>query len=394
MLSLNAATEVSNAEDLSLAIEQIDDQLQQAAIAADDYIKMDYTLEKPEDRLLKVNEILNNTPEIKLNSQYLERLTDYLVQTADKQERKQKIILTDNRLKTVNKREISYEGLAAQLENGEDGIHNLISDSKNYLFQPKDTITEKDIAEIPDLQQVKDAIDFLKKQLTTARGKRAFQLKKQLIELQQSQYIIKSAYKRPINCVNVVRTFSSFDLDEKITVDENGEVFADGTLTLLNPTHVSLLLCNYSKLKEDTYDKFNSDAHWILQDLERLADIALAEFPLYQDLVTDKIDGKQNQEIQEHLNDIYGIKYSVEYISSLWRNKIPKLIATEAKREWLVWHYTFEEKGQWKKCSCCKQIKLAHPEFFSRNNTSKDGYYSLCKVCRNKRTKEKKKGAT
>lgn len=389
-----AATEIESAQELALEIEQLEQERTDLA-AAEDYIKMDYSLENPADRISKVNEIISNTPADKLNSQYLERLADYMVYSSDKQERKEKRILTDNRLKTVNKHETSYEGLVSKLENGEDGIYNLISDNnKSYLFQPKDTITEKDIAEIPELAAVRDAITLVKEQSKTARGKRAFQLKKQLIELQQSQYLIKSAFKRPINCVNIVRSFPTFDFEENITVDENGEVYADGTLTLLNPTHVSLLLCNYSKLKEDTFDKFNSDAHWILEDLENIADAALAEFPLYQDLITDKIDGKQNQEIQKHLNDVYGIKYSVEYISSLWRNKIPKLIAAEAKRQWLVWHYTFEEKGKWKRCSCCRQIKLAHPEFFSKNNTSKDGYYSLCKVCRNKRTKEKKKGVS
>jgi hypothetical protein len=39
---------------------------------------------------------------------------------------------------TVNKREISYEGLVSKLENGEDGIYNFITDGdKNILLVPK-----------------------------------------------------------------------------------------------------------------------------------------------------------------------------------------------------------------------------------------------------------------
>ena len=93
----------------------------------------------------------------------------------------------------------------------------------------------------------------------------------------------------------------------------------------------------------------------------------------------------KNQDIQQKLYEDYGIKHSVEYISSLWRNKIPKLIAEAAEKRWLIWHYTEEEKGKWKKCSRCGQIKLAHPKFFSKNKSSKDGYYSICKCCRNKK---------
>ena len=48
-------------------------------------------------------------------------------------------------------------------------------------------------------------------------------------------------------------------------------------------------------------------------------------------------------------------------------------------------NFTFEEKGKWKRCSRCGQIKLAHNHFFSKNNTSKDHFYSICKECRNKK---------
>jgi len=51
-----------------------------------------------------------------------------------KEERKEKLYLTDNRLVTINKRETSYEGMVEKFENGEDGIYNLITNDKNILF--------------------------------------------------------------------------------------------------------------------------------------------------------------------------------------------------------------------------------------------------------------------
>ena len=121
-------------------------------------------------------------------------------------------------------------------------------------------------------------------------------------------------------------------------------------------------------------------------DLEDLIDDIIKEkYPLYYDLIIYKIDGKQNIEIQQLLQEKHNIKHSVEYISSLWRNKIPKMIAEGAQNNWLTWHYTNEEYGKWKRCSKCGQIKLAHNRFFSINRTSKDNFYSICKACRNKK---------
>ena len=60
----------------------------------------------------------------------------------DKEERKTKKIITDNRMVTVNKRETSFEGLIGKLENGEDGIYNMIANDKNIIFAPKVSITE------------------------------------------------------------------------------------------------------------------------------------------------------------------------------------------------------------------------------------------------------------
>lgn len=119
-------------------------------------IKLDYSLANPQDRNELVKQILAETPNP--NERYLEILADYLILCMERQERKEKRILTDNRLTTVNKRETSFEGLVGQFENGEDGIYNLITNNKNIIFQPKVTITQKDIEEIPLLAQLRSAI--------------------------------------------------------------------------------------------------------------------------------------------------------------------------------------------------------------------------------------------
>ena len=351
-----------------------------------EYLKMDFSLELPEERVKKVEEIIANTPSERLTPKYLEKLSDYIVYAMDKQERKQKKILTDNRMITVNKRETSFEGLVGKLENGEDGLYNIITNDKNVIFTPKVTITEDDIKNIPGLKELREEIAKVEEECKHARGKRAFILKKQLISMRQDQYVLKDVYKKPVYVMNITKSLSSLDLPEEVGLDENGEVTSTGLISLYNPKHISALLCNYSQIKESCWDKFNSDIKWLMEDLDILVDNTLKEkYPLYYDIITYKIDGMSNIDIQEKLNDDYGIKHSVEYISSLWRNKIPKMIADYAANEQLIFHFTNEEYGKWKKCSRCGEIKLAHNHFFSKNNTSKDGLYSICKECRNKK---------
>lgn len=350
-----------------------------------EYIKMDYSLDT-EGRIEKVKEIIESTPPERLTPYYLEQLTKYIVISTDKKERNEKHILTDNHMKNIRNREISFEGLAGRLENGEDGIYNMIANDKNIIFNNNKPYTKEDIESIPGLKEYMEEIEAVTAAFKEATGRRKFLLKKQLIQMHEDKYEIGKVYKKPIYMVNVVKSMSKLDLSENVFINEKGEVESDGVVNLYNPAHISLLLCNYSKLKEESWDVFNSDIKWLMEDLDNLIEKTLKDkYPYCYDLLIYKIDGKSNAEIQSLLEDKHNIKHTVEYISFLWRNKIPELLVKEASKEWLEWHYTVEEKGHWKKCSRCGQIKLAHPMFFSKNKTSKDGFYSICKDCRNKK---------
>ena len=302
----------------------------------------------------------------------------------EKQERKERKILTDNRMTTVNKRETSFEGLVSQFENGEDGIYNLITENKNIIFQPKVTITKKDLEEIPQLRQLREAISIWEEKLKTATGHEAYIIKNTLIELRKDQYVIKNAYRRPIVLTKIIHSKNVPALDGDISIDEDGNLISSG-ITLTNPAVCSAILCNYSKLKEDSWGYFENDMWCLIYDFETVCDKALEKYPLYKRIIEYKIDGLQNIDIQEAIQVEFGIKHSVEYISSLWRNKIPALIASQAEDDYLNWYYTQVEKGKYKKCSRCGQIKLAHNKYFSKNKTSRDGFYSICKCCRNKK---------
>ena len=348
-------------------------------------LKLDYTLESPEERKQLVEKILEECPNP--TPQYLETLADYLVLCMEKQEKKERKLLTENRMATVNKRETSFEGLVSQLENGEDGIYGMISNDKNQIFQPKVMITKKDVEEIPGLAQLREAIKMWEQKLKTASGRDAFIIKTAIIELRKDQYIIKDAYRKPIIPKNITRSRHFIPLESDFSFDDEGYVVPEG-VSLCDPKVVSAILCNYSLMKQESWGEFEKDLWYLMQEFDEVADAALKEYPLYDRICEYKVDGLQNIDIQEKIQEEFGIKHSVEYISSLWRNKIPKLIASEAEDRLLYWYFMNEMKGKYKKCSRCGEIKLAHNKYFSKNKTSKDGFYSICKCCRNSKAKK------
>lgn len=144
-----------------------------------DIKKLDYTLKTPEERKALVEEIVKQTPPNQLTEKYMEILSDYIIFAMDKEEKKEKKIITDNRMITINKRETSYQGLVSKFENGEDGLYNItIDNDKNVLLTPKVSISPKDVAEIPALADLKEAIEIIKDQEKKATGKKKYKLKK------------------------------------------------------------------------------------------------------------------------------------------------------------------------------------------------------------------------
>lgn len=352
-------------------------------------IKLDYKLKTTEERAQLVARIVEETPSAQLTNRYLEILGDYIMGAITKEEKKSKQYLTDNRLITINKRETSFEGLAEKFENGEDGIYNLITNDKNIILTPKLSITEEDVRTIPGMRELREMIQETDARAKVAVGRKKYLLKKQLIEMRKDQYVLKGIFKPTINITPTAgRGLNKIDLAEQRYLDANKEPQSKGLISFFNPLHISAILCNYSALKSETQGRYSDDFFYLLEDFDKLVAQALKEYPLYLDLIKLKINGKTNIEIQNELELKHNKKYSIEYISALWRNKIPKLIAEYEKQNYVIWTFEQDSGAQWKTCTRCGERKPAHHYFFSKNKTSKDGWYSLCKNCRNSKDKK------
>ena len=350
-------------------------------------IHLDYKLKTCEERTELVRRIVESTPKERLTTKYLEILGDYIMGGISKEEKREKLYLTDNRLITINKRETSFEGLAEKFENGEDGIYNLIStNSKNIILQPKQEITQEDIDTIPGMKALTDDMKRVEEAGKSATGRRKYLLKKQLIEMRKDRFILKSIFKPTAHCGTTSKGLHKIDLSETRYVDENGDPQSTGLISFFNEKHVAAILQYYGGLKLETEGHYWDDFYYMLNDFDKLVRDALKDYPRCWDIFQMKIDNKSNAEIQQLFLDKYKEVHTPQYISSIWCNKIPKLIAEKAQNDFLIWYYKNVEQGTWKRCSCCHEWKLASPRFFTRNKTSKDGFYSLCKECRKKKS--------
>ena len=346
-------------------------------------LKLDYSLNTPEERKELVEKILEENPNPP--ERYLEILADYLVLCMEKQEKREKKILTENRLATINKRETSLEGLASQFENGEDGLYDLIVENdKGAIFRPKIGITQKDLETIPELKQIQEAIHYWEDKLKTASGKDAYICKKAIIDFRKDQYLVKDGYLKPVQIKGITKGSKATNLDGDARVSPTGVIETSG-VSLMNPTVCSAILCNYNQLHQKSEGAFHTDLWAVMFDFDRLFEKTMCHYPILRLIAICKIAGLQNLSIQKALEIKFQTTYSVEHISSLWRKKIPNLLADQAQEDYLNWYYLEVEKGQYKTCGRCGQTKLALPRYFSKNRTSKDGWYSICKECRNKK---------
>ncbi|MBQ3943603.1 MAG: hypothetical protein II669_04725, partial [Elusimicrobia bacterium] len=169
-----------------------------------------------------VNQILQENPNYNL-----ETLATYLINAKTKES-----ILTENRMVTINKRETSYEGLVSKLENGEDGLYNLIHEDKQTILQPKISITQQDLEDIPYLRQLRSEITRWEQALKKASGRNAYRIKKALIEMRKDQYLIKQSFKPPVTPNKLTFQHSYIPLDDT-TPSPDSEPQG---ISFLNPT--------------------------------------------------------------------------------------------------------------------------------------------------------------
>lgn len=331
-------------------------------------------IDEPHERVDHITEEINRLGEEKVTSRMKTAMADYIIGNS-KENSVGRTILNSNRMATVNKREISREGLVDRLEGGEDTFHSLVKQDKHTILTPKVSITEEDIKEVPGLKLLRDEIERLATKLENNKvpSDKIKKTKQVLIEMRKDQYVLLNMYRQPI----FGKGGQSGDIGQKVRMD----------VSLTNLEVVKSLVLNYNSLKIEHDGNLDSDIKWVLEDLDRLINKAFKDNPSLLYILQCKIEGYVNQEIREGLIKYFGKTHTEEYISSLYRNKIPKEIVKVANEEFIDYMFLNHLKGNYKRCTKCGEIKLETNKNFSINRTKSSDYYSICKKCRNKKNK-------
>ena len=99
-----------------------------------------------------------------------------------------------------------------------------------------------------------------------------------------------------------------------------------------------------------------------------------------RDILYYKIHKIPNSEIANIINKKYNTNHTLNYISTIYKQKICTEIAS-----YVSFHYdeylARNDQFRWKKCITCGKVKLKDPRNFVRKVRSSDGLANRCKEC-------------
>ena len=148
--------------------------------------------------------------------------------------------------------------------------------------------------------------------------------------------------------------------------------------------HVYNLILNYEEIAAAAENDVSFNG--ILKTLtfyENMAGLT----PCQKRVIELKKKGLKNREIADIVNEEFGKAYTVNYISTIFRQKVIKKINESAKLHLeIIENLPFPEN--FKRCSCCGKSLLKDPRNFIRKTRTSDGYAARCKVCDKKVNKK------
>lgn len=145
-----------------------------------------------------------------------------------------------------------------------------------------------------------------------------------------------------------------------------------------NEAHLKELIALYDDLSSEDFN-FDSTLPFFLNTFNVY--ISLAHLKDFQrDILNYKIKHLSNEKIQHEIERKYGKKYSLNYISTLYRKTILPEVARTARKHREVLENLFYPEN-FKTCLDCKRTFLRDDDNFMKKSKVKDGYSPRCKRC-------------
>lgn len=181
---------------------------------------------------------------------------------------------------------------------------------------------------------------------------------------------------------------SNFTISEDKELNWHWVEVSKNELDLTDPVHVYNLLELYGTLKENSFENLNCDMKYVLWELEdyiERSNLSAAR----KHILIRKIDKVTNETIREELQLKFGLNYSDNYISTIYKQMICGQIARTAEIARDEWIYR-NQPEKFKVCSTCGRRLLRDNRNFIKKKNSSDGLAARCKMC-DKEIREKKK---
>lgn len=360
---------------------------------------LDYNISTLEDRLTKVEEIIENNedglieyfderynPSLSQNSalsendqvcKQLERMADYLLYAENKEEKEDVNVLKKNRINKIKKREMPSDKTSVMLECGTGTTtekKNVIKEidlrvkkedrqkfdelfsmgrAIGYLrfstinnFKPDNRITDEEYVDIAHMskKQIEKLVDrfdedYIDSHRLTDYESRLY--KKTEINLYKEEKIMNNLLHGYFTFSDEGKTSILLD-DNTGYYNEDGEYVevTDNKVEMTNSKHVYEFIKHYSDLKEYVFDNMRSDTMFMIYDLEdSIEGTQLRDFE--KEIVIMIVDKMQQAEMLEVLSTKYQMTISQSRLSQIISSIMKKISEHNKKkfRDWAVKKY-------------------------------------------------------
>lgn len=361
--------------------------------------KLDYNLQAYQERVGLVNFLANSGELDGYPPSELDKVANYLLYSED--------VDAEVELKQGSKKKVSYEELI-ETTIGE----NMVQKNKELSIYkiPKPRIDREKDGDIPGMKDLWEAIDIITEQYQYCKdvldGKRDIDVNRKLIptyqtkyflrewmvDLRREQFILKDIFKPVVGSVPSFHGYSGNSDEFGMCIGPH--VLCDGELMVDfgNWRHIYNMLKYYSGMKAKTIDNPYHPWWYMYDFLDELLD-RVRLTPEHKHILIRKIDKVPNEQIAQELFDINGKTYSVNYISTIWKQYITKQVVKYAYLWWNEKQFkpdgTLRTLTKWKVCPKCHRQLFADELNFSLNmdGTWKD----ICKDCMYEKKQEEKK---